>query len=109
MHSTTETLKELKGITFASLNVRSLYRKYDDNSILLSQSNVDLLLLQETFLNSSVSDNLLNVNNYCMIRQDRDTVNGKTAGGGLVAYIGEQYHLSHIPDWAVSNLNAKVM
>ena len=39
----TQVLKNLKGVSIASLNVRSLIRKLDDVKTLLHRSNLDIL------------------------------------------------------------------
>ncbi len=33
----------------------------------------------------------------------------KRVGGGLPAYIGDQYNVTDMPDWSVSNLNVEIM
>ena len=57
--SMTSELKELKGITYRSLNIRGLLRSVDDISILLEETKLDILLLQETLLCPSIDSSLL--------------------------------------------------
>ena len=65
-YSSCKALLIIKGISLASLNICSPSSEIDDVSILVAHSNIDLLLLQETFLNSSVPDNDANINDYTM-------------------------------------------
>ncbi len=80
MHNMTplyEELRSLRGITFASLNIRSIYRKIHEVDLLLKKSKLDLLLLNETWLNHSVGDAELSIENYSLHRFDRDAGSGK--------------------------------
>ena len=74
IHSPTpyDKLKRLCGITYAAQNIRSLIRKLDDIKLLLHHSNLDLLLLNETWLNSSIGDPELNIDGCTCHRFDRD-------------------------------------
>ena len=50
MDTATGILKDQKGITIVSQNIRGLASSFDDQKILLQRSNVDLFAMQETFL-----------------------------------------------------------
>ena len=63
-------LSNLKGITLGSLNIRSLYRSIDDLHIILPPTELDVLVLHETFLNNTVSDLELEIEEYHMFRTD---------------------------------------
>ena len=82
-------LSLLKGIKIGSLNVRSVFKNLDELSVLLSQSGLDILLLQETFLNTSVADHFIEIDNYILHRCDRTKESGKSSGGGLCAYVNK--------------------
>ena len=79
-------LKELKGIALCSLNIHGLYGKLDEVRLLLDRSNVDVLVLNETFLNNGHTDAELAIKGYQLYRLDRDETVGKKGGGGLAAY-----------------------
>ena len=96
---TIRDLKRLKGITIGSLNVRSVFKNLDDITVLLSQSGIDILLLQETFLNSYVSDLMIDIPGFYLFRSDRDAGSNKRGGGGLCAYIKNRYEVEHVSDW----------
>ena len=63
-HHVYEELSCLKGITYASLNICSVYRKLDDIKLLLKHSKSDSLFLSETWLNRSVGDLELAIPGY---------------------------------------------
>ena len=109
MPNTTEILRKLKGVTFASQNIRSVYPKMDDIKQLLSRTELDFLLLQETFLNDGTPDVLLDIDNYNMFRLDRDTSVCKKTGGGLLAYCNDKYEVEWIEGWSVSTKHLEIM
>ena len=74
----TRSLSKLKGVTFCSLNIRSLYKNFDSLKQLLNRADVDCLILNETYLNSSI----LYIPGYEFIRFDRTEASGKKCGGG---------------------------
>ena len=49
-------LSQTKGISIGSLNARSVFRNLDEIEYVLKESKMDVLLVQESFLNSYVSD-----------------------------------------------------
>ena len=81
--SSFKTLADLKGVSMGSLNVRSLFKNLDEVSILLEESKLKMLLLQETFLNYAVADPIIDIEGYNITRQDRTSDSGKKGGGGL--------------------------
>ncbi len=68
--SKAKQIRKTKGITMAFLNIRSLYKNFDEIEIFLSESKVDVLLLGETFLNYSVDSTHLQVTGYSLHRFD---------------------------------------
>ena len=80
----TAALSKLKGISFCSLNIRSLYKNYDSIRAMLYRSEIDCLLLNETFLNASLLDEELEIPGYRFIRFDRTAESGKKSRGGWV-------------------------
>ena len=76
----TAALSKLKGITFSCLNVRSLTKHFDSIKTLLIRTNLDFLILNETFLNDSIEDNELSIPNYNFFRFDRNQNSGKFGG-----------------------------
>ena len=88
-------LIEDKGFKFMMMNVRSLYSSVDE--IALKFGNIDVIALCETWLNESVTDEMLNIPGYKILRLDRTAGNIRNArdrpkrGGGLLFYISERY------------------
>ena len=102
-------LSKLKGIVLCSLNVRGLLGKIEDIRLLLRRSQVDALLLSETFLHSGISDAELAIEGYTMSRLDRAPNVGKKGGGGLVAYTTTGCDFEYVNEWETSEPNIEAM
>ena len=89
-----ESLKNLKGVSFAYLNVRSVINKLDSIRILLNRGNLDCLILGETFLSESIEDGELFIPGYYFYRADRTAESGKRLGGGILMYIKDKHESS---------------
>ena len=96
-----QVINNLRGVSIASLNICSLVRKIDKLRILLSQSNLDILALNETFL-KSVIDNELNIPGYRLIRSDRTAALGKSCGGGIAIYVRQEHNVKIIENGLLS-------
>ena len=92
-------LKRLKGISIGSMNIRSTFKHLDELEILLQESSLNILMLQETFLNYAVTDPIIEFEGYYMFRNDRDARSGKNRGGGLLTYVSNKYTVSIKDDW----------
>ena len=55
----------------AHLNIRSLVPKIDNIKQLLRSNKYDILALSETWLDTSVSNNSISIDNYSLVRRDR--------------------------------------
>ena len=66
----------------AMLNVASLTKYIDEIRLLLYDKKLDVLALNETRLDSSISDELLAIDGYDITRADRNR-----NGGGVCIYI----------------------
>ena len=77
-----------KGLRIRQWNVEHLTdSKFEQVSLLLTKcTNIDILFLQETFLNSTRPDNVYNIPGYSLHRRGR---RGNKSGGGLLAYIAD--------------------
>ena len=104
------TLKKHKGLAIAHINIRSLWPKIDTLKILLQHEiDVDILGLSESWLTSTLDNNIVNIPGYDIIRNDRnwcdnDNENGKNVkkGGGVCLYINHNMNYS---THALSNYN----
>ena len=70
--------------TLATLNVHSLLNKVNYVADLIDQYNVDVMCVQETWLNGLIGDALVNIPGYITIRLDRANQSGY---GGVAMYI----------------------
>ena len=74
-----------KGLTMASLNINSLLAHIDDLRVFIENSNIDILAINETQLDSSVDDDQVYLTGFDIIRKDR-LHNGRS-GGGVCIYL----------------------
>ena len=71
-----------KGLHFLHLNVNSLLPKIDEIRLLAIQTNAAILGISETKLDNSIFDSEISIDNYHLIRYDRDR-----RGGGVAYYV----------------------
>ena len=86
----------MKGLHLAHLNIRSLWNKIDVFRQTIKDSGLDFISLSESWLNSSIDDNLLSIQGYTCFRLKRTwTENNITKkGGGLCCYVSENICVS---------------
>ena len=82
-HEPTSVLPSQRGFKLASLNINKLITHIDQLRILLVDNEIDILSINETKLNETISDNEVNISGYDIIRRDRIT-NGR---GGVCFYV----------------------
>ena len=75
----------------AHLNINGLRSKLDFLKIFLFQEKLDILCLNETKIDSTVSDNDISIPGYTPYRQDR-TVHG----GGTLVYVSDSLHAKKV-------------
>lgn len=73
--------KDLPG--FWLINSRSLFPKIDELRLRLSTKSTDFVAITETWLNSSIDDNLISINDFIVYRKDRS----HCRGGGVGAFV----------------------
>ena len=96
-----DDLAKLKGPSFVCYNVRSMINKLDDLKLMLGRSGLNFIGLTETWLNKSASDIELGIDNYRLIRLDRNKGRPNKGGGGILAYIDNRYQFEHIDEWDI--------
>ena len=74
-----------RGFKMACLNINSLTKHIEELRVVLSNQCVDILAINETKLDDTISENEITVDGYNIIRRDR-TINGRF-GGGVCFYI----------------------
>ena len=70
-HESNSVLPSLRGFKLASLNINKLITHIDELRILLAHNEIDILSINETKLNETISDNEVNISGYDIIRRDR--------------------------------------
>ena len=86
-------IRDLKGISIAHINIRSLFGKLEEISRILTTGNICLLGISETWLNGSVPNSMINIPNYDLYRYDRNRNSGKQTGGGVCIYSHTKYNV----------------
>lgn len=71
-------------LVIGHLNIQSLVPKFNELQLYTNQHNFDILAISETWLNSNINSNSLAIDNYMLIRKDRNT---GQRGGGVLLYI----------------------
>ena len=86
-----------KGLKFVHLNIRSLLRNIDEIKLFLQCNEVHILALNETFLDESIFDSEVNIDNFHLLRKDRNR-----HGGGVAVYIHNSLSFEVI-DYSIPN------
>lgn len=81
----------MKHYEFAHVNIRSLTSGFNYFKDFVDKHEYDVIGLYETWLNSDISDDLLSIDGYRLIRKDR-----VTRGGGVALYIKSNLHFKQI-------------
>ena len=95
----------MRGFKLAALNVRSLVNHIDELRVLLATSPIDVLAINETWLNPTISDNDVCIPEYDIIRRDRafKSANGKTYGG-VCFYVRSSVNFIQRKDMSIDDL-----
>ena len=75
-------LNKFKGLKITSLNVNSIIKHIDELQVLLENSPIDILAINESKIDDTASDNEIHINGYNIVRNDRNR-----NGGGVFMYI----------------------
>ena len=95
-------LPSSRGFKLANLNVASLVKHIDELRILLADTPVDVLSINETRLDDSVKDSDVYIPGYEIIRRDRKT-NGRF-GGGVCFFVRSNISYSLRSDLSIHQL-----
>ena len=85
--------------------MRSLLNHIDELRVLLATSPIDVLTINETWLNSTISDNDVYIPGYEIIRRDRAfrSADGKTYGG-VCFYVRSSVNFIQRKDMSIDDL-----
>ena len=78
-------------LKLGTLNVRGLRSKFEDVLYTLVAEQMDILCLTETLLSSDIVDQEVQVDGYCLVRQDRTG-----CGGGVAVYFHESLPIRRV-------------
>ncbi len=81
-----------KGIKFGHLNIRSLVSKIDDFRYMCG-TNFDIISVNETYCDNTVSDNEVRLDGFNVLRKDRNR-----GGGGVAVFINYIYDFKRRDD-----------
>ncbi|CAB4034257.1 RNA-directed DNA polymerase from transposon BS [Paramuricea clavata] len=85
-----------RGFKVTHLNVRSLYKHIEELRIYLQEQYFDIISLNETMLDSSISNHEIKINGYDIVRKDRNW-----HGGGVANYLRNCLNYTVRDDYSV--------
>lgn len=89
---TKKKCKLTSGINIGYINVRSVLPKVEQVQHFLTDHNIHILGVGETWLDNTVTDHEINIDGYTSIRNDRNR-----HGGGVMFYIKNNLSYEHAP------------
>ena len=95
-------ISKIRGFKMGLLNINGLSGHIDELRIVMSLKPLDILAVNETKLSSSISDELINIIGYQVVRKDRNT-----AGGGVCFYVRNSINFKLREDLIKNNLELK--
>ena len=98
----------LKGLKLVHVNCRSILNKVNELSYIFD--GVDILACSETWLNTAIPNNMIDIPAMDMFRFDRDNnvVADKTRGGGVSCYFRKDLKLNVFPQPEFSIVNSDI-
>lgn len=97
----TQVLADYKGLQFTHLNVRSIYPKIDEVRHKLLTTSMDIVCFTETWLTDNISSNMIDINGFDILRNDRID----KRGGGTCIYIKHRiYYAVCLPNLSQSDV-----
>ena len=81
MMYTLEDIKENKGHTLVCWNTHSLFPCLDEVERIIDLASPDLIGIVESWLSSSITDDMIAMHEYNILRMDRNKNSGKHGGG----------------------------
>ena len=99
--SITKTLSSCSVLYF---NARSLNNKIDELCIRCKRYNPDDVVITETWFDPSLPDSLLSIENYVILRCDRDA-----SGGGIAIFLRNSLFYKRLDTLCASNLKSNFL
>ena len=88
-----------KGLLICSLNAPSLVKHKDEIEILAIENKMDIIALNETKLENTIDDSVVSMNDFILLRRDRNR-----HGGGVAMFIRNTIDFKHRTDLQCGNL-----
>ena len=98
---TLSSIPNERGFIMAFLNIVSLPKKKDEINFSMSKKFIDLIALNETRLDANITDNMINLDGYDIVRKDRSR-----NGGGVCIYLRGSINYKIRDDLVPSELEA---
>ena len=94
------SIANIKGFKLACININSLYKHIDEIRYILMSSPLEVLAINESKLDNTITDGEIHIPGYVIIRKDRNR-----HGGGVAIYIKENISCSVRHDLAPDQLD----
>ncbi len=98
---TLSSIPNERGFKMAFLNIVSLPKKIDEINFSMSNKFIDLIAFNETRLDANITDNMINLDGYDIVRKDRSR-----NGGGVCIYLRSSIDYKIRDDLVPSELEA---
>ena len=93
------SIANIKGFKLACININSLYKHIDEIRYILMSSPLEVLAINESELDNTITDGEIHIPGYVIIRKDRNR-----HGGGVAIYNKENISCSARHDLAPAQL-----
>ena len=84
----------VSGMSIAHLNVCSLLKNIEEIRVLVNKTKLDIITFCETRLDASISDNEILVDDYSIVRNDRNR-----NGGGVIIYVNNDVNFKVLDEY----------
>jgi hypothetical protein len=98
---TLSSIPNERGFKMAFLNIVSLPKRIDEINFSMSNKFIDLISSNETRLDANITDNMINLDGYVVVRKDRSR-----NGGGVCIYLRSSINYKIRDDLVPSELEA---
>ena len=98
---TLSSIPNERGFKMAFLNIVSLPKRIDEINFSMSNKFIDLIAFNETRLDANITDNMINLDGYDVVRKDRSR-----NGGGVCIYLRSSINYKIRDDLVPSELEA---
>lgn len=90
------SMKNFKKLSILNFNAQGLLdaSHFEQICVFVEKNNIDIISIEETWLNSSINDKLIAISGYKLYRSDRNLKRAKKKkGGGVCCYIRDNFKI----------------